>query len=143
MDIWDPFEEMRRFRKEMDRVFEEMWGKRKPIKALIREPLVDIEDKKSEIIVTTELPGIDKKDVKVKVEADRVEIRADRKEEKEEKKKDFYRKERSYRGFYKVFSLPAEVDPDKAKLKFENGLLKLQLLKVKQLKKKSKLLQLK
>ncbi len=143
-ELWDPFEDIKKFRKEVDTLFKKFWDEKiiLPKGLKIREPLVDIVDKKNEIEVTAELPGMEKKDVKVVVEGNKVQISAEKKVEKEEKKKNYFKQERSYKGFYKSFSLPAEVNPDKARLKFENGLLKLNLPKLKTVAKK-KVLELK
>ncbi|RLE39658.1 Hsp20/alpha crystallin family protein [Candidatus Woesearchaeota archaeon] len=146
-DIWDPFEEMKRFRREMDKMFDDFWAEQKKIMKRtgiqLRQPLVDVRDKKNAIEITAELPGIDKKDIIINVEPERIEIKAKKKEEIEVKKKDFYRQERSYSGFYRAFTLPAIVNPDKAKSEFKNGVLKITLPKVAQLKKKAKKLLLK
>ncbi|HDD70762.1 MAG TPA: Hsp20/alpha crystallin family protein [Candidatus Woesearchaeota archaeon] len=145
-ELWDPFEQINKFRKEMEKTFEDFWNRGKAALATkedFREPAIDIKDKKKEIEVIAELPGVDKKDIKINIEEDRVEISAETKKEKEEKKKGFYRKEISTGKFYRAFSLPAIVDPNKAKAKFTNGVLKLDIPKVKQLPKKRKTLSLK
>ena len=98
--------------------------------------MVGIVDKKNELVVSAELPGMDKKDVKINLEEGKVEIRAEKKEEKEDKKKDYYRKESSYKEFYKAITLPYKVNSDKAKFKFEKGVLTLRLPKSRELKKK-------
>lgn len=143
IEIWDPFEEMKKFRKEMDKMFKDFGKISLPKGLKLREPLVDVVDKKNKLEITAELPGIDKKDVKISVEEDKVEIKAEKRKEKEEKKKNFYRQERSYRGFYKALTLPTMVNPDKAKVKFDKGVLTLELPKSKQLPRKRKVLSLK
>jgi len=97
----------------------------------VSTPKISIEDKKSNIEVSAELPGIDKKDIKVKIEKNRMEIKAEQKKEKETKKKDFYKKERSYSGYYRSFTLPETVMPSKAKKTFKNGVLKIIIPKAK------------
>ncbi len=103
-----------------------------------KEPALDIIDKNNEVEITAELPGIDKKDLIIKIEKDNVEIRAEKKQEKEVKKKDYYKHERSYSGFHRAFTLPAVVDPKKAKTEFKNGVLKITLPKAKKVVKKKK-----
>lgn len=141
--IWDPFEEIKKIRKEMDNLFKN-FGKISMSKGLkLREPLTDIINKKDEIIVNVELPGIDKRDINLVMEDDRIEIKAEKKEEKETKRKDYYKQERYYKGFYKSFTLPASINPDKAKAKFINGVLTINLTKTKGKLKKRKVLSLK
>jgi HSP20 family protein len=144
-EIWDPFEEMRALRRQMDKIFEDFWVKERGLMRGIdiKEPSVDIEDKKREIVVTVDLPGVDKKDIEVHVEQDRIEIKAMKKMEKEMKKKNYYRRERAFSGFYKACSLPALVDPNKAKSSFKNGVLTINLPKIEGLPKKSKRLAIK
>jgi HSP20 family protein len=125
-DIWDPFEEMKKFRKEMEKAFEEFY--KKPVisrkeRALMREPLADIQETDKEIIVRAELPGIEKKDIDLKITESMLGIKAEKKAEAVEKKKGFFRQERSYAGYQRAFSLPAKVIPDKAKAEFRNGVL--------------------
>ncbi|MBD3248441.1 Hsp20 family protein [Candidatus Woesearchaeota archaeon] len=146
-EIWDPFEDMKSFRKDIEGMFDNFWTKERRLAKNtgleVKEPSVDIENKKDEIIVTADLPGVDKKDIDVAVEEDRVVLKAEKKEEKEKKKKEYYRQERSYRSFYRTVPLPDEIIPEKAKSKFDNGVLKLTLPKVKKAKKKSKKLSVK
>lgn len=130
-ELWDPFEDMNTLRKEINKLFDKSSNDTKPPKGHnIREPLADVIDKKDKIIAKIELPGVDKKDVTVHVEENCVEIKAEKKQEKEEKKKDYHKQERRYTGFYKAFTLPARISPDKAKAEFKNGMLTLTMLKV-------------
>ena len=144
-EIWDPFEEMKNFRKQMDKMMEDFWAKERSLmkRMDIQEPSVDIENKKNELAITVDLPGIDKKDIEINVEQDRIEIKAQKKKEAEVKKKNFYKQERAFSGFYKAFSLPAIVNPDKAKSSFNNGILKISLPKIRELPKKNKRLAIK
>ena len=143
--LWDPFDEMMEFKKRMDRMFEDFWkSQRDLVKAVdIKEPAVDVQNKKNEVVITVDLPGVDKKDIEVNVHQDRIEIKAKVKREKELKKKDYYRKERAYSGFYRAFMLPAIVNPDKAKSTFKNGTLNILLPKLKSLPKRFKRLAIK
>ncbi|MBD3361606.1 Hsp20 family protein [Candidatus Woesearchaeota archaeon] len=94
-------------------------------------PKISIEDKKTKIEITAELPGIDKKNITAKVKRDQVEIKAEQKKEKEIKKKDFYKQERSYSGFYRQVRLPEKVIPSKAKKTYKNGVMKIIVPKAK------------
>lgn len=125
-ELWDPFDDLRQ---EVDDLFKDFSGRRKGLE--VQRPFVDIEDKGKELLVTAELPGIDKKDIDVNVEEDRIEIKAKKEKETEIKKKDFYRKERAYGDFYRALPLPVSIKPDKAKAKFDNGVLKVILPKAK------------
>lgn len=140
--MWlDPFEEIRRIEERMNRLFREFWGGR-PL-ALVgedfgrhslvpydyREPYADIQETDDEVIVTAEMPGVDKSDINLRVSDGKLEISAEKKHETEEKKRDFYLAERSCSKFYKVLTLPAKVLEDKAKATYKNGVLEVRLPK--------------
>ena len=139
-DLWDPSEEIKAFRDEMEKMMEGFWEKEKSLmkQMNVKEPSIDIEDKKDELEITVDLPGVDKKGIVLNVERDKVEIKAQVKREAEVKKKNFYRQERAVSGFYRSFPLPAIVDPDKAKSTFKDGILKIILPKVKELPRKKR-----
>lgn len=127
-DIWDPYEEMRRYRKEMQRFFESL---RRPFISGFKEPLVDIEVTSKNVIARIELPGIDKKDIDLNITEDSVSLKAETKKEAEIKKKGYYKRERSYAGFRRFFSLPVKVKPEKATAKLEKGVLEITMPKAK------------
>jgi HSP20 family protein len=141
--MWrDPFEELRNLERRMNRLFEELLGEQRqtllPMRAPeVRQPFADIIDTGKEIKVTVELPGVDKENIQINATENMLEIKAEVKHEEEEKRGDYLRKERSYRMFQRSFSLPAEVDPSKAKATYKNGVLEITLPKIKEEKKTS------
>jgi len=88
-------------------------------------PAADVIEKESEVIVKCNLPGVDKKDVKIKINPESITIAGELKKEKKQNEENYYVEERVYGTFSKVIPLPAEVNPEKAKAKFENGVLEL------------------
>lgn len=92
-------------------------------------PRVDISEDENTIYITAEIPGVDKKDVKVTLQDNILTIEGEKKSEIRDEKKNYYRIERSYGAFCRSFRLPAEVDPDKIKAKFDNGLLTIEATK--------------
>ncbi|HDK27492.1 MAG TPA: Hsp20/alpha crystallin family protein [Candidatus Atribacteria bacterium] len=99
-------------------------------------PLVDVIDKKDSILVKAELPGVDKKDVKISLSENTLTIRGERKEEKEIKKEDYYCCERAFGTYSRSITLPVEVDKTKAKATFKNGILEITLPKIEETKPK-------
>ncbi|MDI6897392.1 Hsp20/alpha crystallin family protein [Methanocella conradii] len=132
--IWDPFEELRRMQERMSRLFEELpetIGPSLPVSPeMTQMPYVDVMEKGNDVIVTADLPGVDKKDIKISVRGDVLEISAERKMEREEKEKGYLRHERSYNRFYRSIRLPAPVDKGKAKASLNNGVLEVTLPKI-------------
>ena len=153
MAVWDPFEEVRKLEEEIDSVFNEFWrsgghralptsarrgkkGEISPIEeTIVWAPAVDVIDREKEVIVKADLPGVDKKDIKIKVDPESISISGEIKREKKEENETYYREERVYGSFSRVVPLPAEVDPEKAEAKFENGVLEIVAPKVKPSKK--------
>ncbi len=129
----DPFEELRRMQERMSRLFEELpeaLGPSLPAAPeMTQMPYVDVVDRENDVVVTADLPGVNKNDIKINVRGDILEISAERKTEKEEKEKGYLRHERSYNRFYRSIRLPAPVEKDKAKANFNNGVLEITLPK--------------
>ncbi len=97
-------------------------------------PAVDIEDCADEVIVTAEMPGLDKKDFEVEVEVDRLILRGEKKASKEKREGNYYYSETSYGSFHRVIPLPSEVDRDKADATYKHGVLKVKLPKTEEAK---------
>ncbi len=137
---WDPFEDLGRMHEEMDRLFgrvfsRPLWGKGKELVPFrkARVPVSDIKESEKNVIANIELPGIPKENIELNVTEDYIEVKAQQKAEKEVKKKGMYSYQSSASQFYKKLPLPAEVKPDQAVAEFKDGLLKVEIPKVKQI----------
>jgi HSP20 family protein len=86
-------------------------------------PSVDIVEKDKAFEITAELPGMDEKNVEVKLANGTLTIRGEKTEEKEEKEKDYHLSERRYGSFERRFGLPEGIDTDKIEAAFKNGVL--------------------
>jgi HSP20 family protein len=134
---WDPFRDMVTLREKMNRLFEDIYSRRgedKDIAATTWAPSVDIYETESELVMTAEIPGVDEKDVEIKVEDNTLTLKGERKFEKETKEENYHRIERSYGTFYRAFTLPNSIDPDKIHAEHENGVLKISMPKRQELK---------
>lgn len=100
----------------------------------LKGPAVDIEDRADEVIVSAELPGLDKKDFDVEIEADRLILRGEKKASKEKREGGYYYSETSYGSFHRVIPLPSEVDRDKADATYKHGVLTVKLSKTEEAK---------
>lgn len=92
-------------------------------------PQVDISETDNHFIVTAELPGIKREEVKICIDDGVLNLRGERKEEKEEKGRRFHRTERFYGAFSRSFTLPKNVDESHIEATFKDGVLTLQLPK--------------
>jgi HSP20 family protein len=135
-EAWRPFESLRR---DIDRLFEDFGGGlwRSPFRrsffdiepgwrsqsAMSVMPAVDVTETDKAYEITAELPGLDEKNIEVKVADGVLTIKGEKQEEKEEKKKDYYMSERSFGSFQRSFQVPSGVDADKIEASFKKGVL--------------------
>lgn len=92
-------------------------------------PAMDLVEKEKEYEITVELPGIDEKDIEIKLANRTLTIRGEKTEEKEEREKDYHLSERRYGSFQRSFLLPEGVDADKIEANFVKGILSVTLPK--------------
>lgn len=91
-----------------------------------REPLVDVMEQKDSVVVTAELPGVEKGDIKVNANRDKLTISVDKAERK----------------YFKELDLPETVDPKSATATYKNGVLEVKLKKARLVRNKSELIQI-
>jgi HSP20 family protein len=96
-----------------------------------RAPKVDLADNGDSFTVTADMPGVEKKDIKLKVMRDSISISASSMREKETKTKNYYSKERSSSGYFRTVPMPEEIRSETAKAKYENGTLRIDVKKAK------------
>ena len=135
---WRPFGELRSLRREMDRLWENFFGERPLGRILEREwaPSLDMSETKDNYVVKAEVPGIDAKHIDISLTGDVLSIRGEKKQEKEEKEEDYHLVERSYGSFSRSVRIPAEVESNKIKASYKNGILTITLPKSEKVKAK-------
>ena len=134
----NPFQMMRRFTKDMERMFGDFPGFRFPtffktdfvpfqteFENVEWVPQIEVLHNKGQFMVRADLPGLTKDDVKVEVTDNFLTISGERKEEKEEKEEGFYRSERTYGSFYRQIPLPEGAKAENAAATFRNGVLEI------------------
>jgi HSP20 family protein len=135
----NPFAEMERlFEQFMGRGWMRPFGFENPLwnemtrSMEIRVPSVDVIDREEAVVVRAEIPGVDKENLEVSMSDDRLTIKGSTRQEKEEKEAGEYtRREMSRGSFTRVVTLPANVDGEKAKASFKDGVLEMTLPKLK------------
>jgi HSP20 family protein len=145
--VWDIFDDIRRMQEEMDQMFSDFFshpGYRRlgPGRAVqkagsesegtparMRAAFADVQETDTDVIVTVELPGVTKEDIKLHVTSDRVEIKAEKKEEAEKEEEGYRAYRKRYAGFYRQVPLPQQIEPDHAKATYKNGVLEITLPK--------------
>ena len=128
---WEPFRELAATQERFNRLFHDLtrgWGEEDG-GTRAWAPAVDIFETDQNLVVKAELPGVDPKDVEIRVENNTLYLKGERKFEKETKEENYHRIERSYGAFTRAIALPNSVDADKAAADYKNGVLTLTLPK--------------
>jgi HSP20 family protein len=132
---WEPFREFSTQQDRMNRLnrlFRESYSPEGPEEALTTSnyaPPVDIYEDEHNITLKMEVPGIDEKDIDVRIEGNTLTVHGERKIEKEEKEENFRRVERQYGEFTRSFTLPSSVDLGQVIAHYDKGVLKINLAK--------------
>src|SRR5208337_277679 len=129
---WGSLRDLLTTQRELDRLFREAFSPvsgETEVSTRSWAPPVDIYETEEAIVLKAELPGIDPKDVEVRVEDNTLYLKGERKYEKEVKEQNYHRVERSYGSFARSFSLPNSIDAEKVKAEFKDGLLTLTMPK--------------
>ncbi len=132
---WEPLREFSAMQdriNRMNRLFRESYSPEVPEEALTTTnyaPPVDIYEDEHNITLKLEVPGIDEKDIDVRIENTTLTVHGERKIEKEEKEENFRRVERQYGEFTRSFTLPSTVDLGQVSANYDKGVLKINLPK--------------
>jgi HSP20 family protein len=131
---WEPFRDLVGLQERMNRLFDESY------RGLGRTnseddwalggswaPAVDIYEQDGSIVLKAEVPGMDAKDVEIRVENNVLTLRGERKFDNEVKKDSYHRVERAYGSFTRSFTLPNVVDTEKIKADYRDGVLRVSL----------------
>ena len=129
---WDPFREFVTIQDRMNRLFRDSYapeGREEALTTTTFAPAVDVYEDEHNITLKIEVPGIDEKDIDVRIENNTLTVHGERKFEKEEKEENFRRVERQYGSFTRTFTLPNTVDHEKVQADYDKGVLKITLAK--------------
>jgi len=155
MQAWRPFESLRR---EVDRLFEDFTLN--PFRLPLRRPMFDLEpfwqpeswvaapaidfvERDNAFEVTAELPGLEEKNIEVKLSNGVLTIKGQKEEDKVEKKEDFHLRERRFGSFARSLRVPDTVDTEKIEASFKKGVLTVTLPKTPEVQKPVKKIEVK
>ena len=138
-----PFSTMRRISDEMDRLFDSFgfgrsffppeFGQGGQARyadlgaTALWAPHVDVVERDGKLLISADLPGVKKEDVKVEINQDSVTLQGQRHQEKSSSDRGFYQSERSYGSFYRTIPLPEGVNTEKASATFRDGVLQIEV----------------
>jgi HSP20 family protein len=129
---WYPYRELNTLQDRVNRLFHESFSNQSQDDSLATSsfaPAVDVYEDEHNITLKIEVPGIDEKDVDVRIENNVLTVHGERKFEKEEKEENYRRIERQYGSFTRTFTLPSTVNTESVSANYEKGVLKVQLAK--------------
>jgi HSP20 family protein len=126
---WQPFQEMETLHRQMEQMLDDMTGLTRNHQ-MTWKPAIELQDTDDNVILRAEIPGIEGKDLDVRVTRDAVAITGEHRYEKKAQDKGFFRSEFRYGKFGRVIPLPVAVKNDQVQADFTNGILTLTLPKV-------------
>jgi len=130
---WNPIRDMFGMRNNINRVFDDFYfpaGREEGDLSMWNwNPVVDVFDNDDNIVLKAEVPGIDKKDIEIDVKGRVLTLKGERSSDNEVNEDNYYRRERCFGKFERAFTLPVDVEPEKIKAKYNDGVLKIEIPK--------------
>jgi HSP20 family protein len=132
--VWDPLRDFGSLQERINRMFEETM---KALSLTVGEgfergtwtPAVDIYETEDSFVVRADLPGVSKDDIQVEIKDNTLTLKGEKKFEEKVSRDNYIRVERAYGTFVRSFTLPQNVDADKIKAKYKEGVLELTIPK--------------
>ncbi len=129
---WSPF----RSWLQPETLFDDLFTNDFPVRSTVFQPRIDVQETDKHFIIHAELPGLNKEDFKLSVENDQLILHGEKKYEHEENGEEYFRSERRYGAFKRVFRLTEGVDRNKISAEYKNGVLTIMLNKTEKAKAK-------
>jgi HSP20 family protein len=127
---WDPFHDFPKVQEQLNRYLGDAFLRRANDSSLTTwAPEVDIHETEDALVLEADLPGMEEKDLDVRVENNTLTVRGERKFEKKVSEENYLRVERAYGSFSRSFALPHTIDPEAIKADYRNGVLTIRVPK--------------
>ncbi len=130
---WNPIRDMFGLRNHTNRVFGDFYfptnREEGDLSMWNWNPVVDVYDNDDNIVLKAEIPGIDKKDIEIDVKGRVLTLKGERSSDNEVKEDNYYRRERCFGKFERAFNLPVNVELDKIKANYKDGVLEIEIPK--------------
>ena len=124
---WDPFRDVATLQDRINRIFSESFGSSRELNDEGSQydwrPPVDIYETTDGFVLKVELAGVEKQDVSVEVKDNVLTLKGERLLDPEIKDNQYFRKERSFGKFQRLFTLQDAITPEQVKASFKNGVL--------------------
>jgi HSP20 family protein len=142
---WNPSRDLLNVEREFNRMFRTLSNRlgfgngddiEKEYESAVWMPLTDVYEDKDNYMLTMDLPGISKEDVKISYSDGQLSISGERKQEKESKDGSWHRVERNYGKYFRSFTLPKKIKENNIEAEFKNGQLTITVPKAEEAKPK-------
>jgi HSP20 family protein len=120
---WDPFDEIRGMQEYMEQMMRTFPALESRYAGGTFAPLTDVAEEDNKVIVTTDLPGINRENIELSLKDNFLVISASKGKEEENEKEGYLRKERSFLRYYREIPLPKGVTEEGATAQLKNGVL--------------------
>ena len=136
LTIFTPMREMMTLREAMNQLFDDSFTGARPAAGAYILPAVDMYQTADEVVLKATLPGLKPEDIQISVTGEALTLRGEFKAREEKKEATYHVREQRQGAFERVLMLPTEVQTDKARADFENGILTITLPKAEAVKPK-------
>jgi HSP20 family protein len=127
---WDPVREFSTLQDRMNRLVRDSFGDGQEALATSSfAPAVDVYEDEHSVTLKIEVPGVEEKDIDVRIKNNTLTVHGERKYEEQEKEENYRRIERRYGSFTRSFTLPITIDTNSVSANYDKGVLKIQLAK--------------
>ncbi len=134
--LWEPFSDLVSVRGDFDRLLNRFFGLSPEMQYTYWLPAIDITEVDGHLKIKAEIPGMSKEDIKVSVNNGYLMISGEKKQEKETKESSYHRVERYYGQFCRSIALPSDVEAEKVKAEYKDGVLNIEIPKPESMKSK-------
>lgn len=127
---WDPFGNANKLQDRINRMFEDIFpgtSENGDFSACTWKPVVDIYEAGDGIVITADLPGVEKNDVSIEVKGNVLVLKGERRVDSDAGKEKYFCKERCHGTFFRAFTLKTAVLPEKIMANFKNGVLTIRI----------------
>ena len=126
--VWEPFDLLSDLQDDLNRVFNRSLTKRRDWESTF-SPVIEVREEADHYLLHADLPGLQREDFSISVEGNTLTLKGERKEVQESKEKNYRYSERLYGSFSRTLDFPTEIEADKIKATFKNGVLEVALPK--------------
>jgi len=125
---WSPFDTLEELQSDINRIFTRSLTREKPWVGMF-QPDLEIREESDAYVLSVDLPGVRKEDLNISVHGNRLTLKGERKQNKENKEKGYHYSEKYYGAFTRSMEFPLEIQSDKVKASYNDGVLQIVLPK--------------